>query len=224
MLKHAGAPPHKCDELSAPASAHSHYMEFGNRRERFNLVWPMMASAGCEAEGTEIKGGFVKNEAESCFLRGGGVMLMIWNTLSLFLSFLKVWNKEGKNKQSLLQLCFRSPLITVETDSVTWRWRCPKQNAGLFFYLYFNGLHLLCPQMWMNARRRTGGVRLSAVTPLEASTAGVLLDSTWAKMGKPARVSLPLLLRSSRQSLSFLWDTAKECLQLFQTSCIDFRC
>lgn len=30
----------------------------------------MIASAGCE-----IKGGFVKNEAESCFLGGGGVMV-----------------------------------------------------------------------------------------------------------------------------------------------------
>lgn len=35
----------------------------------------MMASAGCEAEGTEIKGGFVKKEAESCFLGEGGAMV-----------------------------------------------------------------------------------------------------------------------------------------------------
>lgn len=45
----------------------------------------------------------------------------------------------------------------------------------------------------MSARRRTGGARLSAVTPLEASTAGVLLDSSSTKMEKPVRVSLPLL-------------------------------
>lgn len=79
----------------------------------------MMASAGCEAEGTEIKGGFVKMKQNPASEGEAVWWLMIWNTLSLFWIFLKVWNEEGKNKQSLLQLCFRSPLITIKTDSVT---------------------------------------------------------------------------------------------------------
>lgn len=54
-------------------------------------------------------------------------------------------------------------------------------------------LSLFLPhQMWMNVRRPTEAARLSAVTPLEVSTAGVLLDSNWTKMVKPVKVS-PLL-------------------------------
>lgn len=58
----ASAPLHKhatCDGLSAPASARSHYVWFGNCRET-DLIWfwLMMVLAGREADGNEEKDGF----------------------------------------------------------------------------------------------------------------------------------------------------------------------
>ncbi len=73
------------------------------------------------------------------------------------------------------------------------------RNSSLFFLISafgcgFNECRinfvLVSPhQMWMNVRRPMEAVRLSAVTPLEVSTAGVLRDWNWMKMAKPVKVS-----------------------------------